>query len=177
MKPQHWVCYTALLARVFPALCSSKKPLINSGRQCHRTGSYCPELWLAAGYSTDRSAAGEGRAEKKPGLSTTMSQTGLDYSQHNVQCLKDLGSDCDNGRMDVIVAGKRHDAKEHVVFFGGDVQVCVIRDIDFMFLCECMLVCASLHALYVCVSLSLSTLLWWRCAGMCNERHRFYVSM
>ena len=46
-------------------------------------------------------------------------------------------------------------------------QVCVMRDIDFMCLCECVLVSthASLHA-YVCVSLSLSTLLWWGCAGM-----------
>ena len=164
MKPQHWVCYTALLARVFPALCSSKKTLISSGRQCHRTGSYCPELWFAAGYSTDQSAAGEGRAEKKPGISTTMSQTGLDYSRHNVQCLKDLGSDCDNGRMDVIVAGKRHDAKEHVVFFGGDVQVCVMRDTDFMCLCECVLVYVSLHALYVCVCVTKYTSF----VGMCR---------
>ena len=81
-----------------------------------------------------------------------MSQTGLDYSRHNVQCLKDLGSDRDSGRMDVIVGGKRHDAKEHVVFFGGDVQVCEMRDIDFMCLCQCVLVCACVCvSMHVCV--------------------------
>ena len=122
MKPQHLVCYTALLARVFPVL-YSKKDLLSSHRQCHRTG-FCPSLWFAAGYKAlfiNQGSARERKAERKTQLSS-MSHPGSGYSQHNVQVLKDLGSD-HFGPMDVIVAGQRHDAKEHVIFFGGDVQV------------------------------------------------------
>lgn len=43
------------------------------------------------------------------------------YKHCNLQCLKDLGDD-EQKKMDVIVAGHRADATEHILFFGGDVQ-------------------------------------------------------
>lgn len=43
-------------------------------------------------------------------------------SQINVICLKNLAANIEKNT-DVIVAGRRSDATEHVIFFGGDVQV------------------------------------------------------
>lgn len=45
-----------------------------------------------------------------------------DYADCNIICLKDLGEDATQ-KTDVIVAGRRLDAKQHIIFFGGDLQV------------------------------------------------------
>jgi hypothetical protein len=52
-----------------------------------------------------------------------MSDTSTVCAKHNIQILKNVGSEAEDKKMDVIIAGTQENAKEHVIFFGGDVQV------------------------------------------------------
>lgn len=53
---------------------------------------------------------------------SVMSDLCTDLARHNIQILKNLGIEAEDKTMDVIVAGKPKDAKQHIIFFGGDVQ-------------------------------------------------------
>ncbi|XP_076470601.1 LOW QUALITY PROTEIN: mitochondrial protein C2orf69 homolog [Babylonia areolata] len=129
MKPLHLVCFSTLLLRnSFPQLLRSNSLSYSSRYQPQDVADgLCPQLaglpWLQyLRFPQCSLHQGPGPYNLCRAESGSMSSSGSHYAQHNVRRLTDLFLISSGDVMDVIVAGQRQEAKERVIFFGGDVQ-------------------------------------------------------